>query len=187
MVTRQQQLEADEDYKKLTNIQKKFVSNVINGFNYTEAYMQAGSKTNRRAAAVKGSELAISCRELIERHIFIPNTSIEKMADKTLGNLAAIAFADPAEIIDNKTGKPKALKDMPLNLRLAITEIEIEGDVVKYKFGGKTKSLEMLAKIGKLFNDQQNVQVAIITEEDRDNKIREILISAANRNIESGD
>jgi len=173
-------LEDDEEYQNLKPVHQAFVHGILTGKNATDAYSLAFPKANRKTAGVKGSVLKAKFADLIERNAPINLDKIDKVANATLNNLTLMAFADLKDMVD-ESGIPKKLHKMPKSLRMAITEVEVEGEKIKYKIGGKTKAMELLAKIAKLHVEQPQIDISIITEEERDSKIKEIVVNAMSR------
>jgi hypothetical protein len=173
-------LEDDEEYQNLKPNHQAFVYNILTGKNATDSYALAFPKANRKTAGVKGSVLKEKFSDMLHRHAPINLDKIDKVANQTLHNLTLMAFADIGDIVDSD-GRPKALHKMPKPLRMAITEVEVEGEKIKYKIGGKTKAMEILAKIAKLHNDVPEINVSIITEEERESRLKEIVVKAMSR------
>ena len=159
---------------------KQFIQNILLGKSATEAYALSFPNSNRSTAAQKGHQLKNKYSDLIARQSYIPSIAIERVANKTLENLMLLAFADIGDMVD-ANGVPKPIHDIPKPLRMAITEVEIDGDRVKYKVTGRTKALELLAKITKIDNPQPQIEINMISEEERKQKLMQILTVAANR------
>lgn len=176
-------LENDEEYRKLKDTHKRFISHLLSGKNATESYSLVFPNASRATAGQHGWKLKDKYKELIAKWTPIPSVALERVASQTLENLTLMAFADVADMVD-KDGKPKALSDIPKPLRMAITEVEIDGDRVKYKVGGKAKALELLAKISRITNDQPQVEITMISEEERQSRLKEIVVKALQREEE---
>lgn len=72
--------------------------------------------------------------------------------DRAILTLAQIAFYDPADAWDEKGLGMLSLKDMPLDLRMAVTEytetVKANGDkVTRVKFTDRVKVLDMVLKM----------------------------------------
>ena len=173
-------LDNDEEYKKLKGSHKVFIGHILSGKNATESYSLAFPNASRSTAGQHGWKLKDKYKDLLAKWTPIPSVALERVASQTLENLTLMAFADVADMVD-KDGKPKALIDIPKPLRMAITEVEIDGDRVKYKVGGKAKALELLAKISRISNDAPQVEITMITEEERQSKLKEIVFNAMRR------
>ena len=174
-------------YIDLKREHKEFVSHLLAGDNGIDAYMKAYPRVKYSTANSKASILYN--KDYIQQVLQLANrdkvASIEEAGIKTIQQLQNMAFADVGGVIDMATGKPKALADLPPALRQSISEVEIDGDRVKYKLGGKIKSLELLAKITKLTDAAATqVNIQILNESERDEKIQQILIKAITRGKE---
>jgi hypothetical protein len=156
----------------------------MKGHSATESYALAFPKANRRTAGTKGHKLKVQYAEIIERNAPINPDKIENVANQTLHNLTLMAFADLGAMV-GADGMPLPLHKVPKEIRMAITEVEIEGQKLKYKIGGKLKALEVLSKIARLHTPETEININLINEEERDNKIKEIVVRAMSR--EEGD
>ena len=173
-------LEDDPEYQALPNKQKMFLFNLLSGKNATDSYALAYPKANRKSAGQHGYELKKRFSNIIERNSPILVDKIEKVANETLHNLTLMAFADIGNMFD-ENNQLKSIHDMPKSLRMAVTEVEVEGDKIKYKMGGRIKALEILSKVARLHNEQPEMHISLITEEERDSKIKEIVLRAQAR------
>lgn len=173
-------IEDEEEFILAKKPHKLFMLNILKGMNATEAYSQAFPKAKRSTAATHGWILKKKYEGLLSRHILINSTQLERLANETLANLVLMAFADVGDIVD-ELGKARALKDIPKPLRMTITEIEMDNNKVKYKMTGKLKALELLTKIVRLSNDAPQTEINIISDEERKQKIKEIIYNATNR------
>jgi len=177
-------IEEHPDFKKAKESHQRFMLAIAAGHNATKAYELCYPNASKATCTSKGHTLKNKYSHILAQQSIVSTATLERIGNQTLENIALMAFADPAELFDEQ-GKPRQLKDIPKNLRLSLSEVEIDGDRVRYKMGGKQRSLEILAKAVKLFDDKSEINISLITEEQRDNKIREILINAVKR--ESGD
>mgnify|MGYP006275890811 CR=1 FL=1 len=174
-------IENDPDWIKIkVEGHKKFINAFLAGKNATEAYQSAYPNASRRTSNEKGYRLKERYKELIERQTYIPSVALERVASRTLENLTQMAFADPAEMLD-RNGNPRNLKDIPKALRMAITEVEIDKKGMRFKLGGRTQALQLLAKIAKIDRDEPETQIAIITQEEKNAQLRDILVGAMRR------
>jgi hypothetical protein len=174
----------DEEYKAIKiEAHKQFILNIMKGHNATESYSLAFPNAGRKTAGVKGYKLKNQYANIIERNAPINPDKIEDVANQTLHNLTLMAFADLGKMVNAK-GVPLPLHKVPKEIRMAITEIEVEGNKLKYKVGGKLKALEVLSKIARLNAPETEINISLINEEERDSKIREIVVRAMNRNEE---
>lgn len=174
-------LEDDEDYKAIKSEgHKRFIVNVLKGNNPTNAYRLAYPNHKYTVALTKASVLNKKYGHIIERNAPIDSVKLEKIANQTLHHLTLMAFADLGDMID-KNGEVKPVHLIPKPIRMAITEIEVDGNKIKYKMGGKIKALEVLSKVARLHSEQPEVNISLITEEERDSKIKEIVVRAMKR------
>lgn len=176
-------------YLKLNPEQQIFTSGVISGLTlqeaYHAAYPQAGPKTvaSKAYKLIKNENVAYCVREA-KRDLA---AGLEATQIATIESIKEMAFADPQEFM-KVDGTPRKLKDVPKELRACITEVEFDGDKVKYKLTGKLKALELLAKMCRLTESQSTqVQVNIMTENERDDKIKEILVKAIGNDTDGND
>ena len=177
----------DPEYDKLKDTHKVFINNVLAGKSYTDSYALAYPNASRKTAQTKSSSMYNKYRDLIERNTALTPDLIHVIAEQTIQNLKAMAFADVSEMINKNTGKPLPLHRMPKAVRMGITEMSVKGDKYTYVIGGKLKAMELLAKITKL-DEAPKTEVNIsITEEEKENRIREILVQAIGRNGEDND
>ena len=174
-------LEDDEEYKALKrDAHKLFLSNLMRGKNATEAYKLSFPDAAHSTAQQKGHTLKKKYAHILERHLQLPLEALKDVQKATLDNLALMAFADVGGLVDEENNAIP-LKALPQPLRMAITEIEIERGRVRYKLSGKVKALEMLSRITRLDEPQPAVSIGVITTEERDAKIKEILVNALKR------
>lgn len=76
-------------------------------------------------------------------------------ADVVLGELLRIARVDLAQAFDAKTGKLLPIRDMPEDLRRAISGIDVAADgTTKVRFHSKDRALELLGKHLRLYTDR---------------------------------
>jgi len=175
-------LEGDLVFQKLKEPVQKFIMNVLAGFNFVQSYIMShpGAENN---AIIRGRAWKLAARPdvrlIIDRENKLRASRIEEAAALTTENLLSMAFADVGEVID-ENGKPRKLRELPDPLRKSITEIEVDGDCVKYRLGGKLKALEILGKMTNLFKEPK-VELNVITEEERTKRILEIIQAAKDR------
>jgi hypothetical protein len=172
----------DPEYDNLRDTHKIFITNVLAGKTYTDAYALAYPNASLQTARSKSSAMYKRFKDLIERHTPLSPDVIHVIAEQTIQNLKAMAFADVSEMINKNTGKPLPLHRMPKPLRMGITEISVKGDKYTYVIGGKLKAMELLAKITKLDEAPKTEVNITISEEEKENRIKEILVSALGRN-----
>jgi len=175
-------LEDDKDYKAIKiPAHKEFITNILRGHSATESYALAFPHVKRNTAAAKGYKLKNQYGDIIERNAPINPDKVEAVAKETLHNLTLMAFADLGKMVDAK-GEPLPLAKVPKEIRMAITEIEVEGDKLKYKVGGKLKAIEVLSKMVRLAPAETEININLLNERQRDEKIQEIIVRALNRN-----
>ena len=174
-------LEDDEDYKKIkVQGHRDFIANVLKGNNPTQAYALAYPNQKHSAALTKGSLLKKKYGHIIERNAPLDSVRLDKVANQTLHHLTLMAFADLGEMLD-KNGEIKPIHLVPKHIRMAITEVEVDGNKIKYKMGGKIKALEVLSKVARLHQEAPEINISLITEEERDSKIKDIVVRAMKR------
>lgn len=174
-------LEDDEDYKKIKSERhKNFIVNVLKGHNSTTAYRMAYPHQKASMALSHSSNLRKKYGHIIERNAPLDSVKLERVASLTLHHLQQMAFADLGEMIDSK-GEVKPVHLIPKPLRMAITEVEVDGGKIKYKLGGKMKALEVLSKVARLHSEVPEINISLITEEERDRQIKEIVVGALAR------
>jgi phage terminase small subunit len=149
----------------LTVRQSRFVENILAGMAQKVAAEKAGfskkSAEQQAVALMKLPEVAAAINEALRRR----SDRVEVKADDVLRELARIGMSDMAEAF-NDDGTLKPLVDMPLDVRRAISSVEVEqifegrgedrkciGTLTKVKFWDKTRGLEMLGKNLKLFTE----------------------------------
>lgn len=138
------------------------------GGNGTEAARRAGYKGSDATLAqvahenLNKPEVAAAVEKERARQL----ERVQIKADEVLMELRRVALTDLADAFDGKTGALKAPKDMPPELRRALSGIEVEdlyegrgrerecvGQVRKVKFWDKVKALELLGKHLGLFRE----------------------------------
>ena len=178
-------LSDDPDFKKIkVEGYRQFLTNLLAGHNGIKSYQMAYPNASPKTAGVKATQLKKKFGHILERNSPINPDRIEDVANQTLHNLSLMAFADLGQMVDAK-GMPLPLQQVPVEIRMAITEIEVDGEKLKYKVGGKIKALEILAKIARLHQPETaSVNIELITEEERNSRLKEIVISAMTREDE---
>jgi phage terminase small subunit len=150
--------------RELTLRQRLFVTLYVCGSagvkgNATEACRMAGfsgkgGKPERVAEyardLLKNPKVKAAVDALEERQI----AKIVHSADRVLAEVARIALADPADLVD-ATGKLLPLRSIPEDARRAISSIEVDDKgVTKIRFWEKTRANELLGKYYKLWSDK---------------------------------
>lgn len=176
----------DPEYLMAKDSHKEFITHILNGKSNTDAYALAFPKASRPVCGSKGAVLRAKYEPLINRYVPLTPEHINKISDETIGNLTLMAFADVSEMFD-KNGKPLPVKKMPKAIRMGITEVEVRNNKVSYKMGGKLKALELLAKVARLTEDKTEVSITLMSEEEKNARIREILVRAVSRDGEESE
>jgi phage terminase small subunit len=147
--------------------QDAFVREYLVDLNATQAALRAGYSSS--SAASQGARLLKNAkvRDAIDAAKRAQQERVEITADTVLRELLRIARVDVGEAFDNDTGALKPLKDMPEDVRRAISGVEVDelwggggrdrieiGQTRKVKFWDKVKSLELLGKHLKMFVDK---------------------------------
>jgi hypothetical protein len=173
-------LRDDPEFLAIPQKHQELVALLVDGITPTVAYGRLYPNASHSSCKKKGSHYNIKYKNIILRNSPMQFVDIKKIADQTLKNLTLMAFADVGEIFDGY-GKVRTIKEMPKELRMCVTEIEVEGDRVKYKLNGKMEAVKCLAKISRLAPETTAIQVNLISEEEKAKRIQEILITALQR------
>ena len=144
--------------KKLTPKQEMFCQKVIELGSEAEAYRTAYNSQNMKPETIHSKACILRKDGKIAARISELQEAIKKRNDVTVDQivkeLTTIAFFDPAELFD-ENGNFKSVKDMPENVRRAISEVKVEEIVINkeasrvkttYKLHSKNDSIEKLAK-----------------------------------------
>jgi phage terminase small subunit len=161
----------------LTARQQRFVAEYLVDLNATAASVRAGYSA--KTAPQQGPRLlqhptvAKEISAALERR----SARLEIKADDVLRELLRLARVDIGEAFDDE-GKLKPLKEIPEDVRRAISGIEVDelfdghgenrmsiGVTRKLKFWDKTRALEMLGKHLKLFTDRIEVSGKLTLEQ----------------------
>ncbi len=149
--------------RPLTPKQNRFVAEYLKDLNATQAAIRAGYVA--RSAEQAGYQVLRNpeVRRLIDEAVARRAERVEVKSDDVLRELLRIATTDIGLAFDEH-GALRPLKDIPIDVRRAISSVEVEqlpavdgmtmGTVAKLKFWDKTKSLELLGKHLKLFVDR---------------------------------
>jgi len=113
---------------------------------------QCWSKGARLAKTVRVQERVLWYRELINRRFDVRE-------DRVLGELAAIAFSDPLDFVDDK-GEVLPLHKLPKHARAAVSTIDQERRedgtyYIRLRLVDKMKSLNQLVKIKNMEQSHQ--------------------------------
>lgn len=138
--------------RKLTNLQQRFVNNILKGMNQTDAYLEAGYKCTRSAARRAAARLLtnVDIKNGIEKAQKKASDAAEVTQERILREEKRLAFLDPRKLVD-ETGTLLPLQKIPENVARAIVGLEVIRQVdgslkYKYRFSDKGKSLERLEK-----------------------------------------
>lgn len=169
---------ADTSDDALTPRQRLFALEYLVDLNATQAAIRAGY--SKKSAAETGCELLKlpKVRTFVERELRKRENRLDLKADRVLLELMRVGMVDLARAFDDE-GRLLALKDMPEDVRRAISGVEVEeeyadveggalddgatrariaiGRVAKVKFWDKPKALELLGKHLALFTEKQEV------------------------------
>lgn len=142
--------------------QQRFVAEYLKDSNATQAAIRAGY--SRKTAKSQGARLLtnVDIAQAVTKRV----EQVGITADVVLGELLRIARADIGQAY-GKDGRLLALKDMPEDVRRAISGIDVEeifegygderkpvGNLVKLRFWDKPRTLELLGKHLKLFTEK---------------------------------
>lgn len=146
--------------------QHKFIEEYLKDLNATQAAIRAGysstGATSQGSRLLANRNVAAVIADTLKRR----SERVEINADTVLRELLKIATTDIGEAFD-ELGNLRPLKDIPPDVRRAISGVEtveefaqgadggkvVTGLVRKVKFWDKVKSLELLGKNLKLFTD----------------------------------
>lgn len=145
----------------------RFVAEYLaNGRNATKAAEAAGY--SKRTAKQQGSRLLtnVDVKAAIDAKTKKVLSKLEITAERTLLEIARIAYVDPAAFFDSDN-RPLSIHEIPEDARRAIAGIEVDalyeghgedryrsGDTVKFKAWSKNEALTALAKHFKLLTDK---------------------------------
>jgi hypothetical protein len=147
---------------KLTDLQQRFVNNLLSGMHQDEAYVEAGYRARGAAARVNASRLLTKAnvRTALAEGRKRVSDKAEVTAERILREEMRLAFLDPVGLMDKK-GKPLPIHKLSEDVRRAIVGLEIieqsKGTLkFKYKFSDKGKSLERISRHLGMYNDKLN-------------------------------
>lgn len=171
---------------RLTEKQDKFCHQYLIDFHQTNAAIRAGYPA--KSAHVVASKL-LKNDKITNRIAEIRAEASAKTGislERTLDQLGAMAYVDPAEMFNPATGELLPINQMPLNVRRAIMSIEVDeinvngmilGVTKKIKLAPRDKSADMIMRhLGEYKKDNgQRQTTTVITvdivdddEEDQD-------------------
>lgn len=150
----------------LTPKQRMFALEYLVDLNATQAAIRAGYSGDTAAAIGAENLRKPHIRSLIDAALEKREQKLELKAERLLQELLRIGLVDIGQAFNDEGGLRK-LKDMPEDVRRAISGIEVEelfegrgedrehvGQLRKVKFWDKTRGLELLGKHLKLFTDR---------------------------------
>lgn len=165
-----------------------------NGGNITAAGVSAGFSP--KTAAQQGSRLfrKVEVQAEIQRRQQKLNEKLELSTERTLREIARLAYFDPRKLLDN-TGRPKPLHELDDDTAAAIAGIDVEDKlnppdpgskertssiVLKYRIADKNAALDKAMKHLGLFKED-NKQKTLLDGVDRETLIalREKLLGSA--------
>jgi hypothetical protein len=143
--------------RKLTNLQRRFVNNLLQGMHQDQAYIEAGYKARGAAARANASRLLTNdnVKKAIEAAQRRAAYKAEVTAERILREEMCLAFFNPQGLVDEE-GKLLDLNILPEEVARAVTGLEVisqpKGKLkFKYRFSDKGKSLERLEKYKGMF------------------------------------
>jgi phage terminase small subunit len=150
---------------KLTHMQERFAHEYLKDRNGKQAAIRAGYAAH--SAEVTASKLLRhpKVKAMVDAAGAEVAERVKVEAADVLRELMRLGYSDPAEAFDEH-GALLPLKKMPLDIRRAISSVEVEqqtvdgvsvGTVAKVKFWPKDKGLEMLSKHLGLLTDKVQV------------------------------
>lgn len=163
--------------RKLTDKHKQFCREYIIDFNATRAYKKVYNCSVKVAGAnghrlLKNAEIQKTLTHLITKR----SIRTETKADDVMIECRRIALADVGEAF-NPDGSLKKIKDIPIELRRAISGFEVEeiwagkgkskkviGELKKVKFWSKDKNIEVLFKHLGLFEKDNKQKTTLKLE-----------------------
>jgi phage terminase small subunit len=153
--------------RNLTTQQKMFVSNILEGMNQTDAYLNAGYKCPRSVARRNAARLMTNA-DILEKIKGVQRRAAKKAEithQMILEQYAKIAFFNIRQLYD-KNGNPKKILDLDDDTTAAIAGIDIlhknthSGEIYtikKIRLNDKIKALDSLARIQGMFSDRLNL------------------------------
>lgn len=182
----------------LTPRERRFVLEYLVDLNATRAAIRAGysPRTARQIGSENLSKPDI--RGFIDAVLEERARKLEVKIEDVIRGLIRLANADPARVFD-ENDKPLRLAEIPEDVRLAITSVEVEelfeghgedrervGLLHKFKFGNKNDAWRDLGRYLKMFTDVQESRNADLSDEERAARIAAILDAARARKKKGG-
>lgn len=146
---------------KLTELQARFVSEYLIDLNATQAVRRAGYQCKSdEAAAAQGSRLLTyaKVKEAIREAMEDREARTNVTADRVIRELAAIAFADPADYQRIRRGRLTltGTEDIPRDKRRAVQGYKRTRDGPEVVLGDKMRALELLMRHLGLLDKQED-------------------------------
>jgi phage terminase small subunit len=147
-------------YERLKRRHQRFVDQYVSGAKASDAIVAAGCKSvrprNIAARLLQKPEIQAAVQERTE--LYLRDTAAR--SHKTIGQVVAIAYADPRKVVDPVTGKAVPLEKMDPETAAAISSVEVEnisidgesGVRYKYRFWDKNKALDRLGQWQQLWD-----------------------------------
>jgi phage terminase small subunit len=167
---------------RLSEKQERFCQEYVIDFHQTNAAIRAGYPA--KSAHVAASKL-VKNGKILARISEIRAAASKKTGvslERTLDQLGAMAFADPAEMYNEVTGELLPIHEMPEHVRRAIISIEVDeievggqklGVTKKIKLAPRDKATDMILKhLGEYRKDNEQkvtntiIVVDIVDDED---------------------
>jgi phage terminase small subunit len=158
---------------RLSEKQEQFCQNYVIDFHGTNSAIRAGYPA--RSASVTAAKLLVNGKIKARIAEIRANASAKTgvSLERTLDQLGAMAYADPAEMYHPVTGDLLPVHEMPEHIRRAIVAIEVDeievggikmGVTKKIKLAPKDKASDMILKhLGEYKKDNaQKVQQTVI-------------------------
>lgn len=143
--------------------QQRFVREYLVDLNATAAYVRSGYRATKRHTAEAGSSALMRNHEVAEAIRKAQGSIMSKLevtAERVLGELAKIGFADTTAAVYVENGRVlvKDTKELTADQRAAIAEIAEatteHGGSIKVRGHDKVRALELLGKHLRLFTDR---------------------------------
>lgn len=169
---------------KLSEKQDRFCREYLIDFHQQNAAIRAGYPPKGAAVAATRMLKSAKIKDRIAQLRADASAKTGVSLERTLDQLGAMAFADPAEMYHQETGDLLPIHQMPEHIRRAIISIEVDeievagqkiGVTKKIKLAPKDKATDMILKhLGEYKKDNQQkapqitVVVDIVDDEDPD-------------------
>lgn len=182
-----------KDARELTAMQRLFALEYLVDLNATEAYARAGGSAKTAYSAgprlLQHEGVAAAIAEALGRRA----KKLERLGDRVLEELMRCGFVDIGEAYDEK-GNLKPIREMEPDVRRAIAGLKVfeefegsgeerrkVGEVRELKLNDKLRALELLGKHKKLFTDVLEAKVDGLSEDERAERVAELLDRARAR------